>query len=197
MKTKKIVIAILLLLVYSNTFSQSTKFFLALDGGLNKLLAHDVDYINGFSFGGKAGYKFSSNFIAGIKMDYSSNKPPNSIYTGSSTITYTEGGESINFGIKAFLMYGNFNPEAKLNPYFLIGAGADMFKSGSAETLEFGHFNGGSFLSNLGLDFAVGMGYKIADNVSTYIEPKFTGSFTGGTSARTSASVKAGVMYSF
>jgi len=197
MKTKKIAIAILLLLIYSNSYSQDNNLFLSLDGGLNKLLAQSRDYKDGFSIGGKIGYKFHHNFISGIKIDYSSNKPPNPQLSGNNSVTFIHGGESIKLGIKAFIQYGNFKANAKLIPYFLIGAGADLFRQAEANTLEFGSLNGSRFSLNVGLDFAVGLGFKMIDNTTIYIEPKFTGSFPGGISAQTSASVKAGVMYSF
>lgn len=195
MNKKKIALSVLLLLAYSNCYPQSIKLFFAADVGINKFLNNPGNFKTGFSIGGKAGYIFSYTFISGIKVDYKSNSPSN-IKTVEVSKTYIKGGQSIDLGIKAYFMYGNFSSNTFQNPYILVGAGVDMIKLAGGETEETGTFKGSGFKTNIGLDLAIGMGFKVMENTLVYIQPEFTGSFSGATSLKTSLSVKTGLMFS-
>ena len=196
MNKKKIAMSILFFLAYSSCYPQENKLLFSVDGGINKFLSNPGNFKTGFSIGGKAGYKLSNNFISGIKIDYRSNNPSN-IKTEEISKTYIAGGQSIDLGIKAYFMYGNFNNNIFQNPYILVGAGVDMIKLAGGETVETGTFQRSGYVTNMGLELALGMSFKVMKNTSLYIQPEFTGSFSGATSFKTSLSVKTGLMFSF
>ncbi len=195
MNKKIIAILILVLLVYSNCFSQSQKLYFAFDGGINKLIRDYNARETGFVTGVKVGYILSNNFISGLKVDYKSNNPTD-IKTDENSLTYVQGGQSIDLGIKAYFMYGNFKNEFQI-PYVLVGAGIDIIKTASGETVETGSFKGTRPLINVGIDIALGMGFRVQKNTSVYIQPEFTNSFSNATLLKSSIAVKAGLMFSF
>lgn len=193
MKTKLIALSVFLF-ICSNCFSQSSKFMITLDGGVNKFLNNPNGYKTGYVVGLKTGYKLNNKFITGLKLDYRSNSPSDKV-NDPTTITYVKGGQAIDFGIKAFLMYGNFNTQKSQTLYFLVGAGVDMIKTASGETKETGKFDATSFNTNFGIDLGVGMAFKVSKSVSLYIQPEFTGSFSSSSSTRTSIALKGGVWF--
>lgn len=191
---KTIIVTLAVLLSCSAGYSQSrqsSKFHFSLDGGLNKYI-NNTNYNPGLVMSLKGGYRLSNNSIAGIKFDYSANNFTGFSWFENSYSKVIRSARTVDVGVKAFFMYGNFKKSARFRPYFIIAAGPDFIKSTGLLTLNNGTISGSYFHTHFGMDFGVGLDYKLSENLSMYVQPGFKGIFISG---NTSSSVKMGMMF--
>lgn len=194
MKTTIVILTILFLSTagYSQN-NKTSRFYFSLDGGLNNYTG-TTDYDPGMIISLKSGYKFSNDFIAGIKLDYSANNFSDYSALENYSSRVISGGQVVDVGVKAFFMYGNFKNSVKFRPYFTISAGPDFIKSTDALTLSSGTISGSEFSTEFGMDFSVGLEYKFSKHLLMYVQPGIKGIFNGV--GNTSSFVKMGVGFS-
>lgn len=171
-----IIFSAVMIICFTNCYSQEKNISITIGGGINQSGVGDGFYNSGFNITGMFGTKVWSDAEVGMNLNYFSYQPYN-YRMEDGQLLFKEVSTTHNVGLKAYLKYGTMYGKKNLYTYALISPGVSFSRYTSGEYTEYGKFNASKIYVQGGLDLGVGMGYKINESASLFIQPTLNATF--------------------